>query len=275
MTKKINIFTALVITTSALAAAGSGCELIAAVDRSKLPSSTGGGGTGGTGGMTTTTSMTTTTPGTGGTGGGTGGMPNLCNGGATCMAATDCPASTTTCVTNTCVGGCCGTTNAASTTACTDNGSVCDGSGKCVACLMASDCTAPTTKCKTATCDGTAHTCGTSNAAKGTTCNDNGGVVCDGSGACVTAHCADGVLDADETDVDCGGSCGANCKDTGPQQKCKVSGDCVSGVCSGTPLLCQPPSCTDGVKNGNETDQDCGGARLRRQRGPAPSATTR
>ena len=77
-------------------------------------------------------------------------------------------------------------------------------------------------------------------------------------GACVS--CSDGIQDGDETDVDCGGSCGATCKDTNPQQKCKSGNDCTSQSCSGTPLLCQPPSCTDGVKNGNETDVDCGGS---------------
>jgi len=64
-------------------------------------------------------------------------------------------------------------------------------------------------------------------------------VVCDGAGACVAAHCMDAVQDADETDVDCGGSCSTQCKDTAPQQKCKIAGDCMSGVCSGS--LCQPP----------------------------------
>jgi hypothetical protein len=68
----------------------------------------------------------------------------------------------------------------------------------------------------------------------------------------------DGVKDADETDVDCGGSCGATCTDTNPQQHCQVAGDCKSGVCTGG--LCIPPTCSDGVVNGNETDKDCGGA---------------
>jgi hypothetical protein len=79
-----------------------------------------------------------------------------------------------------------------------------------------------------------------SNVALGTACKDNGGLVCSGKGQCIATHCSDGLLDADETDVDCGGSCGATCKAAGPQQKCKVAGDCASGSCSGTPLLCQP-----------------------------------
>jgi hypothetical protein len=63
-------------------------------------------------------------------------------------------------------------------------------------------------------------------------------------------------MDSDETDTDCGGSCGATCKDG---QTCKSSTglDCVSGVCKSG--RCAAPTCTDGVQNGNETDKDCGG----------------
>jgi hypothetical protein len=55
----------------------------------------------------------------------------------------------------------------------------------------------------------------------------------------VVAPCADGVLDGDESDIDCGGSCGkcANGK------RCDFAFDCASGVCGangvcgGTPGL--------------------------------------
>src|SRR5207237_1996020 len=40
---------------------------------------------------------------------------------------------------------------------------------------------------------------------------------------------------------------------------CLVGTDCVSGVC-GFNGLCSAASCSDGLKNGNETDVDCGGA---------------
>jgi hypothetical protein len=91
-------------------------------------------------------------------------------------------------------------------------------------------------------------------------CTDSGGVACDGNGSCVANHCSDGVKDAGETDVDCGGSCGATCTDSPVAQMCMVGSDCISHVCGGAgPTVCQPPSCTDGVKNGAETDVDCGG----------------
>ena len=65
--------------------------------------------------------------------------------------------------------------------------------------------------------------------------------------------CTDGVLNNDETDVDCGGACGP-C-DTG--KDCKLGKDCQSGSC--TNRACDAPSCSDAIKNGKETDVDCGG----------------
>jgi hypothetical protein len=69
-------------------------------------------------------------------------------------------------------------------------------------------------------------------------------------------HCDNGVQDGDETDVDCGGSCGAGC---GDGEGCSDDDDCQSGRCeAGT---CEPPAtCDDGVQNGDETDVDCGGS---------------
>ncbi|MCA9693344.1 MAG: hypothetical protein KC636_27360 [Myxococcales bacterium] len=69
--------------------------------------------------------------------------------------------------------------------------------------------------------------------------------------------CENGVQDDDETDIDCGGACGANCDiDDG----CFADTDCASGFCDPDDNTCQPPSCDDGVMNGDETDVDCGGA---------------
>ncbi len=73
---------------------------------------------------------------------------------------------------------------------------------------------------------------------------------------CVNAVCStcnNGIQDGDETDVDCGGSCGT----CGDGLGCGVAGDCDSGVCGGG--LCASPSCDDGVQNGAETGVDCGG----------------
>ena len=70
------------------------------------------------------------------------------------------------------------------------------------------------------------------------------------------AHCANTVKDADETDVDCGGSCGATCvygETGGGDRDCGV-GHCVSGKCAPT-----GSTCADHVLDGMETDIDCGG----------------
>jgi len=69
-------------------------------------------------------------------------------------------------------------------------------------------------------------------------------------------NCADGVHNGAETGVDCGGS-SPNCLRCAAGQGCGAASDCQSGVCAGG--LCQPPTCTDGIKNGTETDTDCGG----------------
>jgi hypothetical protein len=67
--------------------------------------------------------------------------------------------------------------------------------------------------------------------------------------------CRDGLLNADEVDVDCGPSCGAGCS-TGTT--CATDGECQSGFCNQG--ACGVPSCTDGAKNRAESDVDCGGS---------------
>jgi len=70
--------------------------------------------------------------------------------------------------------------------------------------------------------------------------------------------CSDHIQNGNETDVDCGGGTCPPCAD---HAKCKVPGDCQSSSCSGPSMMltCQPPSCFDHIKNGTETDVDCGG----------------
>ncbi len=86
--------------------------------------------------------------------------------------------------------------------------------------------------------------------------------VCMG-GTCLAPTCSDGIQNQDETDIDCGGSACPPCRNT---KKCLLPTDCQSGVCEPTspdagpltPDRCQAPTCTDGVKNGDETGIDCG-----------------
>ncbi len=67
--------------------------------------------------------------------------------------------------------------------------------------------------------------------------------------------CSDGVMNGDESDVDCGGQCPVPC-DSG--KLCGGASDCASGVCVGG--TCVQASCGDGVMNSDESDVDCGGA---------------
>jgi hypothetical protein len=71
--------------------------------------------------------------------------------------------------------------------------------------------------------------------------------------------CANGIQDPGEPAVDCGAICKTGCITGSP---CFVSSDCASQLC--TPIggikECTPdPTCMNGVKDGGETDVDCGG----------------
>jgi hypothetical protein len=78
-------------------------------------------------------------------------------------------------------------------------------------------------------------------------------------GKCVPATCVNMAKDGTETDVDCGGPTCSLCADT---KSCKIPSDCVSAICKGAvgAKTCAAPACDDNVKNGDETDIDCGGA---------------
>jgi cysteine-rich repeat protein len=93
--------------------------------------------------------------------------------------------------------------------------------------------------------------------------------VCGTSGTCKTPTCGDGVKNGHESDNDCGSACaGAACPASRggvcacpDNQNCRVAADCQSGVC-GSSGTCRAPACNDGIKNGSETGQDCGGSCL-------------
>jgi hypothetical protein len=236
-----------------------GCEIFAFADRERIPDGgvvTGGGGHGGTGGATGTTS----------------------SGSLACVLPIDCAASASPCVEATCVAGVCGTAPVAKDTPTANQAagdcqrSVCDGAGHEI--VIDDDLDVPV--------DGNA--CTDDLCAKGVPsnpwsgagrpCATSGGKVCDGQGGCVECvsqadcggglacvnnacnSCLDHKKDGTETDVDCGGP---SCLPCAASKACKVSSDCLSSVCSGAPAVCQAPSCGDGVRNGLETDVDCGG----------------
>lgn len=84
--------------------------------------------------------------------------------------------------------------------------------------------------------------------------------MCGPGGAVPPPPCFDGVRNGNETGTDCGGSCAQKCA-TGVG--CVGNSDCLSSECFMN--ICQagsavPPSCSDGVMNGDETAKDCGGS---------------
>ncbi|XXX74846.1 hypothetical protein WMF30_45055 [Sorangium sp. So ce134] len=84
---------------------------------------------------------------------------------------------------------------------------------------------------------------------------ENTTLACSPGGKCVSPWCVNGAVDTDrgETDTDCGGAC-----DPCPAgNRCSSGADCAEGVC-GRGKTCSEARCDDGVKNGEETDVDCG-----------------
>jgi hypothetical protein len=73
---------------------------------------------------------------------------------------------------------------------------------------------------------------------------------------CVASQCSDGVEDGAETDVDCGGPVCMRCS---VGQRCNTGSDCASTLCNAITHTCAVSQCSDGVKDGAETDVDCGG----------------
>ena len=104
---------------------------------------------------------------------------------------------------------------------------------------------------------------------------------------CVPAHCTNKRRDADETQIDCGGSCGTVCAAPVCDQNgsggrctsdclcgvgegdCDSSDQCTTGlVCAGklsqfgfaTGNACVPAHCANHLRDGDETQIDCGGS---------------
>ena len=86
-------------------------------------------------------------------------------------------------------------------------------------------------------------------------------LACVGLSGCVyylNPQCTDQIRNGDETDIDCGGSCGlCNVGDS-----CNSSSDCDESNCiDGT---CRAFDCDNGIKGQEETDVDCGGPACRK-----------
>ena len=187
----------------------------------------------------------------------------------------DKPADADPCKVIDCANGSVSTTNEPNGTTCGPSPLACE-DGSCVGCTMDNDCPM-VGDCEQRHCTAE-QICTPTNQPAGTNCTAGGGNVCDGAGACVdcvndgdcngtteicsatnqcVSSCGDGTKNGNETDTDCGGPC----PDCGTDKDCNTSSDCASGVCTGgAQKTCKAPTCTDTVRNGAETDTDCGGA---------------
>jgi hypothetical protein len=203
-----------------------------------------------------------------------GSCPTKCADGKGCSVAADC--ATATCSGGKCVAAACVDTVKNGTETDVDCGGTC---GKCAdtkTCAVAADCTsavcdATTKKCLAPLCTDTVKNGTESDVDCGGTCptkcadtkscavaaDCTSGVCNAGTKKCSAAACNDLAKNGSETDVDCGGTCPTKCADT---KSCLLATDCTSGVCNAGTHKCSVAACPDGVKNGGETDLDCGGA---------------
>jgi hypothetical protein len=195
-----------------------------------------------------------------------------------CLSASDCPAGIT-CAAGRCSGGCADRMKDGAET------DVDCGGGACPACAIGRAC-AEGSDCVSGVCDGRALLC------VAATCIDHvqdgtetdvdcGGAcpACPNDAACsrnadclsaqcdpqvlrcITSACNNHVRDGTETGIDCGGPA---CPLCGPVQDCKVNQDCQSNYCYAVGAFggygwCMTKTCLDGMKDGTETDRDCGG----------------
>jgi len=187
---------------------------------SSSTSSNASAGSGGTGGM-----------GTGGTAAVGPGSTSTGGGSSGCSAAADCPGQDGECQTITCDGGVCGVSNAAA--------------GTMLAAQTAGD-------CLLAVCDGQGGI---------TSMNDDADVPDDGK-VCTVDACASGA--SKHTPKAAGSPCseggGKVCSALGACVECAHAADCASVACDTQTGKCIDAGCSDGVKNGSETDIDCGGS---------------
>jgi len=174
-------------------------------------------------GCSSDTSSSSTT-GAGGEGGAGGAGGNT----GSCAEAAQCPGTDTDCRTRICTAGVCGFTNAAAGKATSTQkagdcqASVCDGMGATTTQNDDADVLDDSNDCTNDVCTAGAPT--NTPKASGATCASEDGKVCDGANKCV---------------------------------ECVENKDCSVGVCSAH--KCVPATCLDTVKNGAETDLDCGG----------------
>jgi hypothetical protein len=202
-----------------------------------------------------------------------GGCPTRCSVGESCAGDSDCefglfcPPATEVCTDGSCQDG----ARSGNEVLADCGGGDCPGCPAGSPCNGASDCLSRVCsdgQCREASCsdgvssgDESGIDCGGSDpncagCADGAPCRS--GADCESSdcenGICIS--CSDGRRNGSETGVDCGGPDG-ECARCGGGVACSIDLDCASGDCAAGE--CFVPRCDDGVRNGSETDADCGG----------------
>jgi hypothetical protein len=197
------------------------------------------------------------------------------------------------CVTNAdCMNDACGVGKTCATSAASDGiqnngesdvdcgGNTTDGAPKCVngkMCVLDNDCTSGACSvggiCTTGATDGkkdfgeSAIDCGGNTTDMAPTCdvgfgcalnNDCTSTYCSAGLLCVANGYTDGKKDFGESDIDCGGHSLDGAPVCADGLSCADGTDCVSAYCNPS-LKCATPTNNDGIKNGTETDIDCGG----------------
>jgi hypothetical protein len=164
--------------------------------------------------------------------------------------------------------------------ACTATTEVCIAGACAPVCMTANECPGVDTECKQRTC--TVGVCGFGFTTMGTaisqqTPGDCTQVVCDGAGNtspvpadtdvpadqkdCMIRGCAQGVPTA--TPAATGATCmqggGKVCTSASKCVQCLTTNDCTGGLVCNAMNVCVASPCNDAVKNGAESDVDCGG----------------
>ena len=210
-----------------------------------------------------------------------GGSCAACADGDSCLVAGDCQSGV--CTGNVCATAACNdTVQNGSETDIDCGGPTCSGCSAGQGCNANTDCqssicdtVAPIPQCIAAGCIDTVKNgsetdvdCGgplCSPCVSGQTCSvatDCESGICDPSNMCTVPSCQDGVLNQAETDVDCGNGANTGCNACAAGRSCRQGSDCDSGLC-GADNRCTSATCSDGAKNGDETDTDCGGTCVR------------
>jgi hypothetical protein len=135
-------------------------------------------------------------------------------------------------------------------------GLVCDGMGACTGCTSPSQCPGQDGDCQTRTCE--AAVCGLHLEATGEACDEDGGSVCDGAGACAQCVTAADCPPSTEclTFTCSAGSCAGAPAPLGAPVSAQVAGDCRAFVCDGLGGVTTVADDADAAADANECTAD-------------------